>query len=275
MLYTQNEYSFKTANPHRRKYCPTMLGTYKNHIEWKPQHYRLLPFSDDEVTTAIYQNEHQVPTKQLTGLAYYDNFLRWLHSIGRKNAASLKALRFEGMAKLHCCEIAGYSEDCPYKPCDDSVIDLITVYIPFIRKFCTGLEKLTIIVEEDNYAKRNPLDILYHRLPKDREAALRPLLQNYILQISSLKELVVLGSRYDTEQLDCAKPAAEFFRKRARERQSEQNQKGKAEADRIAPGIAAVGEAERRRHFRSVLDLRFGDAEKVHVPQSCFLRYNQ
>jgi hypothetical protein len=333
MLYSENEFSFDMVNPYHHKSPPTMLGTFRNHEEWQPNSCR--PFiSPDNARKALYDVERRVPIKGLTDWVYYDHFLRWLYCIGPKKAALVKALKFQGTAKLHICHRVESTFPCIYKPCDYSIVDSLRIYIPFIRKFCTGLEKLTLIVEEDNWAKKNPQDIIDDGFPKDREATLRPVLEEEIPQIDSLKELIVLGSREDAEQLDYAKPVAELLRKRALKRQAVQNQEDKAWAEAkpfvpavaaagktksslqssasktpksninqmqhsgrnidlrpggienvqvrenaygIAPAIAATGKRETEfcQRFRSVLDLRFGEAEKVEVPHSYFLRHKQ
>jgi hypothetical protein len=337
MLYSENEFSFDMVNPYHRKSPPTMLGTFKNHEEWQPDPCKP-HISPGNARKAIYDIERHVPIKKLTAWVYYDHFLRWLYSIGPKNATLVKVLKFQGTAKLHHCQMDEDESEFPCfsKPCNDSIIDSLKIYIPFIRKFCTGLEKLTLIVEEDHWAKKNPQDVLDDGFPKDREAALRPLLEKEIPQIDSLKELIVWGTRENTEQLDYAKPVAELLRKRDQEREILQNEKDKTwaeakpfvpaiaaagktecclqssvsetpksninqmqhsepivdprfgdteniqvgqlvknqktEAKEIAPAIAAAGKTEFCRRFSSVLDLRFGEAEKVEVPHNYFRR---
>jgi hypothetical protein len=316
MLYGDNEFSFDMVNPYHHKSPPTMLGTFKNHEEWQPDP-RKPHISPDNVWKATYDIERHVQIKGLTPWVYYDHFLRWLYIIGPKNAALVKALKFQGTAKLHHCQMDEDESEFPCfnKPCDDSIIDSLQIYIPFIRKFCTGLEKLTLIVEKDNWAKKNPQDIIDDGFPEDREAALRPLLEKEIPKIESLKELIVLGGREDTEQLNYAKPVTKLLRKRAQEREILQNEKDKAWAEarpfvpviaaagktgyskkqhlkpiadlqvvgmdkiqvrenakQIAPVVPAAGKTELCRRFRSVLDLRFGNAEKVEVPHSYFRR---
>jgi hypothetical protein len=305
MLYSENGFSFDMLNPYHHKSPPTMLGTVKHHEEWHPSPPR--PFiSPGDVRNAFYEIERRLPIKALTDWVYYDHFLRWLYCIGPKNAALVKTLKFQGTAKLHNCDGMEMTFPCFFKPCDYSIVDSLRIYMPFIRKFCTGLEKLTLIVEEDNWAKTRPQDIIDEGFPADREAALRPLLEMEIRQIDSLKELIVLGSWKDTEQLDYARPISEFLEKRGEERKRIRIEKaeawagakpfvsGKTEcgekqhlnfiaegmekiqvrenAIQIAPATAAAGKRVTKfcRRFRSVLDLRFGEAEKIEVAHSYF-----
>lgn len=80
------------------------------------------------------------------GWLYFDKFLRFLHTIGVENSALIKRVKFTGIVKLHECPGLCYHRQ---DGCADDLLKSLRLYIPFILKFCTKLETLTIKIEED------------------------------------------------------------------------------------------------------------------------------
>ncbi|CAD6449240.1 816c1383-6703-4d8b-a314-3a408d00a9a6-CDS [Sclerotinia trifoliorum] len=82
-------------------------------------------------------------------VSYHDHFYRFVHAIGKEKAAMLKTLYFSGRVILHNCLEEG--NKCKLA-CNRDLIDTIRCYIPIINKYCTGLTRLVIEVEEDPLA---------------------------------------------------------------------------------------------------------------------------
>ncbi|KAE9370758.1 hypothetical protein N431DRAFT_342854 [Stipitochalara longipes BDJ] len=184
----------------------------------------------DDWTTAINQTlpliERRAPPEQLPGYIYYDHFLRFLNFIGPQNAARLKNLEFRGAVKRHWCE----EKSCSYTV--QCLLISMRFYIPFINKFCTGLEKLTLDAEEDSVHCRRwltPEDIS----PATHEEAMVSFLENELRTISSLKELQILGS----EDVSFVEPTITWLKDRtARQTRAALDQEAKR---RLAESIRA------------------------------------
>lgn len=125
--------------------------------------------------------------EELPDYVYFDPFLRFLYAIGPKNAALIKTLKFDGLVKLHKCSIGR----C--KICSEDMVSSIGLYVPFIRKFCTSVENLILVVNKDPHAaatsKKGKTMALI--LKEKHEEALALLLEA-VKGITSLKDLVVL-----------------------------------------------------------------------------------
>jgi len=96
--------------------------------------------------------------------------------------------------------------------CEDDLVGSIRLYIKLIKKFCPGLEKLTICASLHEFAwpHADP-----EGLQTEHEAVLS-LLENEIREIDSLKELIVLGA--GDHILEIAKEACKWFSERDRQR---------------------------------------------------------
>ena len=107
-----------------------------------------------------------------------------------------------GTILIHSCS----SDTCGERPwCDDDLVGSLRLYAPFIKRFCIGLEKLTIFAGKDR-------DHMQPLSSYTCEEALLGLLNNEIRQIDSPKELVVLDE--DGERsLPVAKKTTTWFRK--------------------------------------------------------------
>ena len=55
------------------------------------------------IDLGVTEIKDQVSLESLGGCIYYDPFLRWLYTIGPKNAALHKSLTFSGVIQLHRC----------------------------------------------------------------------------------------------------------------------------------------------------------------------------
>jgi len=204
ILYRGNELYFSMNNPGCLQSPPSLMakGVYRPNAN-KPEKWEDWK---DQVDKTITQIENQVPLRALTGWAYYDPFLRFLYTIGPKKARLLKSLKFEGRIKLHLCEM-----DCRAREaCDDDLVWSLRLYIPFIQKFCTAVEKLTLYVDEDALSATN-IQFYPPDHPLKNQEALLPLLCNDIREIETLKEIAILpGGWYPEDNdmdLDFVKPA--------------------------------------------------------------------
>jgi hypothetical protein len=118
---------------------------------------------------------------------------------------------------LHTC----YPDIYGTEPCDDDLVGSIRLHIPFIKWFCTGREKLTIIATTKQKIQS------FARLsdpngPQTCEEALAELLSNDLREIPSLKEPVVLDSSFANEpSIGHAEDAIQWFQKRSKQRARE------------------------------------------------------
>lgn len=117
---------------------------------------------------------------ELPGWLYHDRFLRFLHTIGPKNVALIRTLKFKGTVLLHTCEGQEGHEYCG----DDLVVSL-RLYMPIIKQLCSGLQVLILQYTVDDHSGQGD-----HRDdPKSVEDSLRPLLEEEIMQVRSLRSL--------------------------------------------------------------------------------------
>lgn len=155
---------------------------------------------------------------------YYDQFLRFLHNIGVKNAKLIMSLRFEGMVMIHDrCE----SETCRKERCKEGLVDALEYCIPFIRRFCPNLEKLSVHACQDHrYQEGMRLGVWGAKTegPLTREEAFTPMFEK-LKSIDSLKESDILGDSYMDEDMDFVKEAVNWVKERAdnRKRSNREN----------------------------------------------------
>jgi len=144
MLYSKNTLSFYMTDG-AWKASPPILLPGKLDVLFRPEPSK--PDRDSwetETSQCIALIDSRVPAGQLPGYLFYDPFLRFIHFIGPENSARIKSLEFNGTVKRHSCS----SKYC--KPSVERFIPSLCFYIPFIEKFCTGLEKLILHAEEDS-----------------------------------------------------------------------------------------------------------------------------
>jgi len=159
--------------------------------------------------------EIRAPLTLLPGWIYCDPFLRFLHTIGPKNAAMITTLTFVGTAKLHHCRDYVCGDTCEW-----GMVSSMGLYSSFIKHFCKNLEKLVLQVHEDSifFGDSQPFPGTPHgpiNRPVTTEQAMKPLLQAKMKAIKSLKELVVIGSE---KGIAFAEETVRWFKDRTRAR---------------------------------------------------------
>lgn len=141
----------------------------------KPQYDTLeLGYDDPIFDKAVNAVGTQLRETRLPGWVYYDPFLRFLHSVGPRNAALIRSLSFSGVAQIH-----HYRQD---------LVNSLYMYMPFVKALCPNLRKLIISAsEDDRLDAAHPLS----NGPPSAEEALLPFLENELRTLTGLDELVV------------------------------------------------------------------------------------
>lgn len=233
LLYEKNPFIFKMRNQSSHGCPPTALlkpeydgveagaaGTERVYLSQKYQEfhpcstrpYQCPPEFRTQIDAAILNIERRAPLAELQGWAYYDGFLHFLHTIGPKNAASLKTVMFTGIIKLHECQ----DENC--SRCDDELIETLGLYLPIIKAVCKTVEKIVVYAQKD-YNHRPYISDL--ELSINWERALLPFLKNGFREIASLRVLEVYCAGDDR---DCTKlaeiclPTVRFLQERTAQR---------------------------------------------------------
>jgi len=223
ILYGQNTFQFCMFNGGMGDAPLTAMTRYskdgfKEHYVFKPNPRK--PVQGENyptiVGTAIFQVQHQVHFCKIPGWVYHDPFLRFLHVIGPKKSAMIQNMVFSGKVRLHLC-----SDHCG--GCEDGLIRSLQLYLPFIMKICTGLERLTIYAIEDGFGPQAPEEPefdedgeLVVRL-SPYEIALKQFVENYLWRIPTLKQLKIFG--YDKDRVvDFAVPTIDLVKERWIER---------------------------------------------------------
>lgn len=140
---------------------------------------------------------------------YYDPFLRFLQTIGLKNAALLKTFQFTGMIRTTANPLIGGHDASP--PPDDIRISL-QIYVKFINQFCPGIQQITLNIhpEEGKDGKF--------------EADLFPFLGDHIRELKTVKTLILRtidGSepdKYVPMKFSLATETMQWFTERAARR---------------------------------------------------------
>ncbi|PVH82027.1 hypothetical protein DL98DRAFT_621636 [Cadophora sp. DSE1049] len=213
MLYGDNVLSFEMTQKDWKRnpaYCRT-IGTRHFIHNPNPQKPSLAAATLGGLNTADIDAIRQGGSVYtLPGWLYHDRFLRCLHTIGPKNAAVIRTLKFRGIVKLHTCN--GY-EGHGY--CNDDLVYSLKFYVPFIKELCTGLEALIIEYSNDDHS----VQFRTSSEPTTTEESLRPFLEHEIMQIQSLRVLQVTErNMYDTVTPDFAKPTIARVTDRAKAR---------------------------------------------------------
>ncbi|TAQ91053.1 hypothetical protein B7494_g587 [Chlorociboria aeruginascens] len=142
MLYGENPFIFRMCNGSFYDSPPTLLRENVL-IRPSPAKPKLDKTWFKNVKLGMVQVKSGTHMRQLLGWVYYDGFLRFLHSIGSKNAALITRLKFCGTILIHKCDF-----ECS-PGCDDDLLKSIRLYVPFIEKFCPNLRTLTLCVRLD------------------------------------------------------------------------------------------------------------------------------
>lgn len=125
-----------------------------------------------EIPNAIFQISSQMPSASLDSWVFFDPFLRFLHAIGRQNAALLTSLRFTGYVLAN-------------EPKDDPMQDLVfalRIYIVLIEELCPKVKRLILRAD---IAPRNEGDL------ESYERRLTEVLRDDLRRLEGLRELVV------------------------------------------------------------------------------------
>ena len=162
--------------------------------------------SEDEILHGLEAISRNRPIEELPGWIYQDPFLLFLHTIGMKNCAMIRTLRFSGTVVLHDC-------GDEHKDCSDDLVHSLRVYLPFFREFCTGLETVIIRVFNDTSFDPNT-ETRGSLVPETTEEGFKPFL---VLKIRTLRKLEI--TEYPTNETpDFAKAAIARMADRAKTR---------------------------------------------------------
>ncbi|KAF7881348.1 uncharacterized protein EAF01_011859 [Botrytis porri] len=137
----------------------------------------LLSLSDwnYEIGNGISQIQDSSTVDRMSWL-YYDPFLRFLHTIGLKNAAFLKTLQFTGEVRTTANQLPG--GQTPSLPSDDIRLNL-QIYVKFINQFCPNVQQITLNIQPE----------------KGRDDSfgldLSPLLGDHIRKLKTVKTLIL------------------------------------------------------------------------------------
>jgi hypothetical protein len=193
-LYGKNPFAFYTENTWcsfwddepRWDFGYLLIG---NKVEHWPEGYIIKPSRDNQswemqVAEGLHQIKMHQPIQMLCGWVYFDPFLRFIYSIG-PNAAMLKELTFHGMITTHLCDLT----NCRGRQ-HGNLLERLKIYLRFIIKFCTKVEKLIIYAQDDTIHEEKPRRADDNR-PRTTKEALLPLLERYFRQIPTLKHLEI------------------------------------------------------------------------------------
>ncbi|KUJ14260.1 uncharacterized protein LY89DRAFT_736305 [Mollisia scopiformis] len=234
LLYSNNTLEFLMVNEHYQASPPS---TYDGETLHRPNpskpNVSELPdgYNNTIFATAISAIRNHIPEQELDGSVYYDHFLRFIYSIGPKNAASIKTLQFGGCPNIHECHDG---VDC-YKKCRQDLLNSLRFYIPFINEFCPGLRKLILRVEDDSRYGHGYGRMITTYGPSTSEEAMRPFVENELKAIRNISELVVMNRGV---KLEWAEDTMKWFADRAEERKrlewTEEKKRKEANAVRAA-----------------------------------------
>ncbi|KAF7950470.1 hypothetical protein EAE96_007754 [Botrytis aclada] len=137
----------------------------------------LLSLSDwnHEIDRGISQIQNPSTVDRMNWL-YYDPFLRFLHTIGLKNAALMKTLQFTGAARGTANPLLRRGIARP--PLDDIRLNL-QIYVKFINQFCPGVQQITLNIHPGDGRDGTP----------EEEVSL--LLGDHIRELKSVNTLIL------------------------------------------------------------------------------------
>ncbi|TEY60747.1 hypothetical protein BOTCAL_0177g00070 [Botryotinia calthae] len=143
--------------------------------------------SKENFTTLI-QIMQGVPTKELAGWAYHDQFLRFLYVIRPRNANLIRNLYFWGTASLHSCN--SKLRDGRYANCPVDLFPEICIYIQFINELCPNVESVTLEIDAPAFSDAYDSDFSISK-ERDYEHAITPFLRNQIRELKYVKSLAL------------------------------------------------------------------------------------
>ncbi|KAF8850569.1 hypothetical protein BDZ45DRAFT_769605 [Acephala macrosclerotiorum] len=233
LLYSKNSFLFEMANcstEHSRPSCFWVgPGTKLKRVPSRAGPlYHPLHENVPDIESVFTSIASRSPVEDLPDYVYFDPFLRFIYSIGPTTAALIKTLKFDGLVKLHKCR----AKEC--RKCGEDLVSSLVLYAPFIRKFCTGVENLVVVIDKDVKATELPKNGKTGEviLKEKHEQALELLLE-VVRGITTLKELIVLEENRNANargKIKCnwnsmdysdtgeiAKGTIEFIKKRAKD----------------------------------------------------------
>ncbi|KAE8443005.1 hypothetical protein EG329_002469 [Mollisiaceae sp. DMI_Dod_QoI] len=136
ILYRRNGFHFNMTNTNP-EYCPPSLIEGRGEFQPRASKPKLGNYKFSySVMEGMSTIDNQVRVTELPGWIYYDKFLRFLHTIGKRNAALLRSLTFQG-------EVRFYRRIDSHAPkCEDDLLGSLKLYLPFIKKFCPRLKEI-------------------------------------------------------------------------------------------------------------------------------------
>lgn len=197
ILYGCNTFKFSVPTPGFDNCPATMLP--RDRELWRPRP-SCPPLNKGQwlprVRKVIKQIQDQCHILSLDGWAYYSPFLRFLHSIGPRNASFLKSIELHGNVKDHVCS----RDYCGFK-CPHDLVHTLRLYCHVITAICPRLEKVVLCLGRPDGSNREIV-----------KKALKPLLEEDLRQIPSLLQLEVLDSDSTAgPRLRFADPAVQWF----------------------------------------------------------------
>ncbi|KAF7854639.1 hypothetical protein EAF04_010447 [Stromatinia cepivora] len=207
LLYGRNHYTFRMNNSTLGGSPPTWIGKES----WYPPAEK--PFTKDynrstnsfrkRIRRGLTDIRKHVTIKNLAGWVFHDPFLRFLYTIGPRNAALIRTLKFSGEVRCHQCESGHFCENC--------ILDSLRVYIPFINTFCPNVHKLILSIH-GHHNKVEEAAIFNQKVPQFFGGDLRCL--------ENVRDLVVIDIPPDSSNIvqtaasRIAEPTINYFRRR-------------------------------------------------------------
>jgi hypothetical protein len=218
LLYSRNTFSFRMVKNYRKESPPTCYDGATEHRPHpdKPGFEHVTggynhPLFSDAISSII----NQVGVQELDGWVYYDHFLRFLYTIGPRNAALIKTLEFKGIAEIHDC--SDNNREC-WRDCAQDLANSLKIYAPFINALCPAVTKIIIRSEKDYRFNAANATNFSNIIPMTPEQALRPCIDNHLRSITSLNELVVVDESGD--DIYWAQDTIDWIAQRAVERKA-------------------------------------------------------
>ncbi|KAF5870322.1 uncharacterized protein Bfra_009706 [Botrytis fragariae] len=238
LLYAGNEFEFKTTKTGKLGASASLFDgiLYPNSLSNRsfcqgrdePQATELRRRMAGDAINII---ENRTPVLDLDFDMYHDLFVRFLCVIGPSKAAMIKTLHFIGPVKSHYCS---QDSSCTklVKWCKDDLIESLLLYITLIKRFCTNLQKLVIVMTKDYETSDNLWGsrTVYDFDEREREcyARLQALLENQIREFDTVQDLQVYED--DRLEVECAKETEAWFSERTRQRGLEALAKAKLQS---------------------------------------------
>lgn len=216
MLYENNNFSFRTPNIDMHCSPPTLTDEQTIIC---PPFRRPDDFDDNragQIQDGMVMIELQRPEAMLPGWIYYDPFLRFLHEIGTERAATIRHIRFIGTPIRHECGLRERRQGGCHRRCNECLAGSLRFYVPFLNKYCTGLETLTIQIIYDTFMSTLTVEKgwypVYIADEPTTEEVMLPVLENELRELSELPRLrSVIIVDNDGTCPDFARPTVKWF----------------------------------------------------------------